>query len=139
MKPKHPNSQHDLPDFDQELENDAVWNLLGDASSSTPSPRFVQDTLRRTRLENETLSTPWWRSLLSPKPIFAATGLGIAALAIFLSLPDQTPASQPNVVDATPPAENWQELEHAVANELLSDAAEDPSLLSDAEIVALLF
>lgn len=138
MKPKHPN--HDLPDFDRELENDAVWNLLEDPTPGKPSPRFVQDTLRRARLDAEASKAPWWKSLLAPKPLLGAAGAALAALAIFVSLPsDQVAPQNPDVAEVTTPAEDWIELEDAVASELLSDAAEDPTLLSDGEIVALLY
>ncbi|MFT6178906.1 MAG: hypothetical protein ACJAQT_001373 [Akkermansiaceae bacterium] len=138
MKPKHPN--HNLPDFDSELENDAVWNLLEDSSPANPSPRFVQDTLRRVRLDAAPSKSPWWKSLLAPMPLLGTAGTALAALAIFVSLPSNSVAPQnTDIAEITTPAENWIELEDAVAGELLSGAAEDPSLLSDEEIVALLF
>ena len=140
MKPNQTNSKQDLPDFDRELENDAVWNLLENTTPSAPSPRFVQDTLRRVRLNTKTPTAPWWRALLAPKPLLGVTGAALAALAIFLSLPaDPITPQDANLADSSTPTEGWNELEDAVASELLSDAAEDPTLLSDAEIVALLF
>jgi len=138
MKPSHPN--HDLPDFDADLEQDAVWNLLGDSSPSNPSPRFVQDTLRRVRLENAAPKASWWKSLLAPKPLISMAGAALAAVAIILSLPS-TPDTPTQIADTTPEVvEDWQSnLNDAVASELLSSAAEDPSLFTDGEIVALLY
>jgi len=140
MKPQNSNSKQDLPDFDHELENDEVWNLLEDARSSSPSPRFVQDTLRRVRLDSEGSNTPWWQSLFAVKPLLGISGAALAALAIFLSLPaEPTLPADNEPSNSIASTEDWNELENAVASELLSDAAEDPTLLSDAEIVALLF
>ena len=51
MKPNQ--STHPLPDFDADLEDDAVWNLLDDATPTELPPRFVNETLRRIRLEED--------------------------------------------------------------------------------------
>jgi hypothetical protein len=134
---KSPNSP---TDFDPSLENDAVWNLLEEASPVEASPRFTDDTLRRIRLESE-IPTPWWKSLLSPKPVIATLVTAAAAVVIVVSLPDQSPeVAEPVAKAAGPiPAEDWENLEDNLAHELLSGVAEDPSLLSDEEIVALLY
>jgi hypothetical protein len=151
MKPNTPN--HNLPDFDRDLENDAVWNLLEDATSRDPSPRFVQDTLRRARLDNETSSCrnpSWWKSLLAPKSLLlGASGAAVAALAIVLSLPSNPVTPEEKIAAApgssrveltdTAAIQDWDDLEDSVAYELLSGAAEDPTLLSDGEIVTLLY
>lgn len=139
MKPSHPN--HDLPDFDADLEKDDVWNLLEDTTPSNPSPRFGQDTLRRIRLEaDQAEKSPWWKSIFSPKPLIGFAGAVVAAIAIVVSLPSE-PVSPTPIVKTTPEnVDDWQsELEDAVASELLSSAAEDPTLFSDGEIVALLY
>ncbi len=137
MKPKHPNQN--LPDFDADLESDSVWNLLEDATPTDSSPRFVQDTLRRVRLDSEPEKSPWWKLLLAPKPLLGVAGAALAAVAIFISLPSDAPTPADPVVENPEPAEDWNTLEDTFANELLSGAAEDPTLLSDEEIVALLF
>lgn len=136
MKPNHPNQN--LPDFDADLENDSLWNLLDEASPADSSPRFVQDTLRRARLENVPAS-PWWKSLFAPKPLIGVAGAALAAVAIIASLPSDPPAPTMPVVTNDEPVEDWNTLEDTFANELLTGAAEDPTLLSDEEIVALLF
>jgi len=136
MKPHHPNKN--LPDFDDDLENDSVWNLLEEATPADSSPRFAQDTLRRIRLESEPARS-WWKSLLAPKPLLGAAGAALAALAIFISLPSDAPTPDAPVADKDEPTEDWNSLEDTFANELLSGAAEDPTLLSDEEIVALLY
>jgi len=148
MSLKDPLSPKNLPDFDPELENDAVWKVLDEASPAKIPPRFTSDTLRRLRLENEVAKSRWWQKLLSPKPLVAASATALAAVAIVLSLPDeptpvpaQTVDSQPTDSEPSSPAavEDWDNLEDSLARELLSGAAEDPTLLSDEEIVSLLF
>ena len=138
MKKNSPKTQ--LPDHDAGLENDAVWNLLDHGSTSGPSPAFVQNTLRRARLESVDL--PWWKKL-SARRIWAlsltSAGSIAAAVALIVSL-QHNPAPAPQVVVKPDPAPApLTELENALASELLTDAAEDPSLLSDQEIVALLY
>lgn len=124
-------------DFDEDLDGDAIWDLLENSSSSEPSPVFVQDTLRRTRLEAD-VTKPWWQSLLSPKMILGTTIASCAAIALVISLKNPTPQPDSSIADKST-TEEWNELEDAVANELLVGVTEDPTLLSDEEIVALIF
>lgn len=127
-------------DFDEELDKDTVWNLLEKASPSEASPTFVQDTLRRTRLEASAESSPWWKTLFSPKLLMGTSAAALAAIALVFSLNSPTVEVAPSVViDPDSPTEEWNELEDALASELLVSVTEDPSLLSDEEIVALIF
>ncbi len=137
MKPNHQNTPPS--DFDAELENDAVWNLLDDATAANPSPRFVQDTLRRVRLEVVEQKSPWWKALFAPKPLIGVAGAALAAIAIVISLPSSPAPSDEKIVDNTEVTDDFDQLEDTFATELLSGAAEDPTLLSDEEIVALLY
>lgn len=143
MNPKDPVSPQNLGDFDPELEDEAVWKSLDHGSIPQISPRFTSDTLRRLRLENEALSTPWWQKLFSPKAVLATSATALAALAIMLSLPDEPSPAPARTAESEPtnpaPVEDWDNFEDSLARELLSGAAEDPTLLSDEEIVALLF
>lgn len=143
MNPKRPTPPRRLPDFDPDLEDDAVWTTLGQASQAEPSPRFTSDTLRRLRLERDATAPRWWQKLLSPKPLIATSATALAAVAILLSLPETPPSSPPQTAGAAPdhPAavEDWENLEDTLARELLTEAAEDPTLLSDEEIVSLLY
>ena len=133
-----------LPDHDAELENDAVWSLLEQGTQAEPSPQFTQNTLRAARLQNEKTTTSWWQKIFTPKPIIALGVTGLAAFVITLSLPNQTdtpndlssPSNPPSIAEVS---EDWDDLEDALASELLSDAAENPSLLTDQQIVALLY
>ncbi|MGC6425451.1 MAG: hypothetical protein ACON5H_00465 [Akkermansiaceae bacterium] len=127
-------------DFDEELDGDTVWELLKDCPSSqaSPNPTFVQDTLRRARLEPFS-AKPWWQALLSPKLILGTTMAACAAITLVVSLLNGPPVQpEPSLADEAASVE-WNELEDAVANELLVGVTEDPSLLSDEEIVALIF
>lgn len=138
MNPNHP--IHKLPDFDSELESDAIWNVLAEATELEPSPAFLQDTLRRARLEPASL--PWWKSL-TPRRIwtasFATLGTAAAVVALIISFPsDPTPVERTTSVEPTAPAQ-WTELEDALASEVLTEAAENPAMFSDQEIVALLY
>lgn len=134
-----------LPDHDAELENDAVWSLLEQGTQAEPSPQFTQNTLRAARLQSEKTTTSWWQKIFTPQPIIALGVTGLAALAITLSLPNPTdttsddPTSPSNLPTTAEVSENWDDLEDALASELLSDAAENPSLLTDQQIIALLY
>lgn len=131
---------HLPPDFDDELDGDAVWNLIDQSSSLEPSGSFTQDTLRRTRLE-ETGKSSWWQKILTPIGLVSISGTAVAAIALMVALKaDPTPVTPSLIVDHKPaPTEEWSELEDQLASALLVTASEDPSLFSDEELVALLF
>lgn len=138
---------HNFDDFDEKLDGDSVFELLDQPSvieassiSSSISKTFVQDTLRRTRLEVSSAPTPWWKSILSPKLLLGTSAAALAAIALVFSLNTPTPKVAPSVViDTDPPTEEWNDLEDTLASELLVSVTEEPSLLSDEEIVALIF
>lgn len=137
MKPNQPT--HPLPDFDADLEDDVVWNLLDDATPTELPPGFVNETLRRIRLEEDIQKSRWWKVVFAPKPLIGAAGAALATIAIVISLPSD-PAPSNRTISETPQInEDFDQLEDSFATELLSGAAEDPTLLSDEEIIALLY
>lgn len=129
------------PDHDSDLDDDAVWSLLDKGSPFETSPTFLQDTLRRARLEGGEL--PWWKKFTAGRiwaASFATAGSAAALIVLILSLNSEPTAPVDLVKNTTFPPSQWsEELDDALASELLSDAAEDPSLLSDQELVALLY
>ena len=137
MKPNQPT--HPLPDFDADLEDDAVWNLLGDATPTELPPRFVNETLRRIRLEEDIQKSRWWKVVFAPKPLIGAAGAALATIAIVISLPSDPSPSNRTIAETPQINEDFDQLEDSFATELLSGAAEDPTLLSDEEIIALLY
>ena len=136
---KTPSQTQNLPDFDADLDQDPVWNLLDGAPLQEPGPRFAQDLVRRARLEGQG-GNSWWKALLSPKPLVGMAAAACACAAIIVSLPNDN--SDPAPVTVNPPVLNddWEEnFADELANELLTSAADDPTLLSDSEIIALLY
>jgi hypothetical protein len=93
MKPNQPT--HPLPDFDADLEDDVVWNLIDDASPADPPPRFVEETLRRVRLEEDKQKSQWWKLIFAPKPLIGTAGVALATIVIVISLPsDPSPSNR---------------------------------------------
>jgi hypothetical protein len=137
MKPNQ--STNPLSDFDADLEDDVVWNLLDDVTATDPPPRFVQETLRRIRLEEDNRKSRWWTVLFAPKPLIGIAGAALATIVIAISLPSGPSPSHRLIAETPQVTEDFDQLEDTFATELLSGAAEDPTLLSDEEIVALLY
>ena len=104
-----------------------------------PPPRFVEETLRRLRLEEDKRKSRWWKLIFAPKPLIGAAGAALAAVAIVISLPSDPSPSNKTISETPQINEDFDQLEDSFATELLSGAAEDPTLLSDEEIVALLY
>ena len=115
-------------------ENDPVWRLLDQAPPPEPGPLFVRNVLREVRLA-EAACRPWWQGLLAPKPL-AAGALGAAALAALVIWTSPTPQTA-ETPEPEPAATN--PVEALLEEELLLTAAEDPSVFSDEQLVALLY
>ena len=136
---KTPRQPQNLPDFDADLDQDPVWDLLDDAPPQEPGPRFAQDLVRRARLEGQG-GKAWSKALFSPKPLIGMATAACACAAILASFPTETSDPAPVVVSPQPPTDDWEEnFADILANELLTSAADDPTLLSDSEIIALLY
>ena len=77
--------------------------------------------------------------VFAPKPLIGIAGAALATIAIVISLPSD-PSPPNRTISETPQInEDFDQLEDSFATELLSGAAEDPTLLSDEEIIALLY
>ncbi len=147
MKPN--SSQHD-----HHAEQDAVWDLLNQASSAEPSPSFVQNTVRAARLSAPTPSR--WQQLLTHPALIAPSCAALVFGAILFwpasdapSLADhsepsslvQTPVEAPQStptpeITPTPSADTEQTW---LDTQLLATACTQPELFSDSELVALIF
>jgi hypothetical protein len=136
-----------LPDqLDQDFAShgDPLGRLLDQSSCTKASPTFLQNTLRQNRLEQDhrrasfkTLFLTGYRSLS-----FACIGALMVIAAFILSTPKNlvTDASSPaEITSSQKTSSEWIDLEEALVAEVLSDAAKDPTLLSDQEIVTLLY
>lgn len=118
-------------------ENDPVWKLVDEAKRHEAGPFFVRNVMREVRLSQES-SLRWWRRLLTPKPILAGA-LGAIAAAILITV--NSGKSQDPVVEKpeTPSPVQELKLDQLVDEEMLREAAMDPSAFTDEDLVALLY
>ena len=120
-----------------DLENDPVWKLVDEAKAPEAGPFFVRNVMRAVRLAEET-PVRWWQRLLRPKPLLAGALGAAAAVVVTASLnpaaekPGRVETSDP--VPVTAPA-----LDELVEEEMLFEAADDPSAFSDEALVAMLY
>lgn len=115
-------------------DNDPVWNLVDQASTAKASPLFARNVMREIRL-GASAPASWWQRLLTPVPLTAGALAAAAAFAILVSIPrpDASIATVPDAPTASPA------VEFDLDRSLLIAAAEDPSLFSDEELLALLY
>ncbi|MBL50267.1 MAG: hypothetical protein CMP28_15160 [Roseibacillus sp.] len=126
-----------VPEEENIRENDSVWGLVDQTAPPGAGPFFVRNVMREVRLSSEQ-DLPWWKQLLTPRPVLAGSLAAVAAILIAVN-PGETgpvaaedPAPVPGVeTDASP-------LDVLLEEEILSQAAEDPSAFSDEALVALL-
>ncbi len=116
---------------------DPVWDLLRQAPRRQAGPRFVDDTVRATRLSGA--NEPWWRRLWIPLSLGGLATAGTAAVALFMISQRPQVPMPPEVVEAPPSrTESLDVLDDFVRSETLSIAAEYPSEFTDAELVSLI-
>lgn len=123
---------------DQQLEPDAVWDLIDQSPTQPASAHFVRKTVQMVREERQRRS--WWQRLVAAakdRPATAIASLAAATAALLLALTAWQPGGQPTdpVSDNSPQA---GDIEEAIATEMLMAAAENPSEFSDQELVVLL-
>jgi hypothetical protein len=119
---------------DESWESDAVWRLLDQAPAPEAGPRFVDDTLRLTKLAGE--EKPWWSRLLSPAPL---AGVAAATAAVAFSLvsllgPSTGNRTQTAAVDLSQAAT----IQEIAETETLIAAVDHLDDFSDTELVSLI-
>ena len=123
---------------ENEWENDPVWDLVDKTEAPEVSPLFVRNVMREVRLASET-RLPWWKSLLSPRPVFAGSLAAVAATILILANLNPSTENARDVPGPTVIAEpQIPQLDALLDEEMLAQAAEDPSAFSDEALVALL-
>ncbi|MDH4445374.1 MAG: hypothetical protein QE267_09625 [Akkermansiaceae bacterium] len=125
---------HNTTPTDDSWESDAVWKLLDQAPTVTPSARFIDNTVRAARLSHDV--RPWWSRLLSPAPL---AGLATATAALtfaVMSLSGPSATSQTRVTKVeSAQAVAIQDIADA---ETLSAAVDHMDKFSDNELVSLI-
>ncbi|NNM30555.1 MAG: hypothetical protein HKO57_13630 [Akkermansiaceae bacterium] len=125
-------NQHDP----QDMEHDAVWQLVDQARPPEAGPTFVSNVMREIRLAGDAPG-PWWKRLLAPVPLTAGALAAAAAVAIMVSVNMGSAPDSP-LTDAGADAA-LADLASDLDKELLITAAENPDLFSDAELLAMLY
>ena len=143
---------HNDPD-DPLNQQDPLWDMLGKASKREPDTYFARNVLRAVRTE-EVESLTWGQRLskwlggksLAPMALSSAAACAIAAFAAFQFWP--SPSTTPtNITSQNQPAntvtdiattEETTELAEVVIKEGLAAAADDPTMFTHDEVVAML-
>jgi hypothetical protein len=124
---------------DHDLDHDPVWDLVDRAHPQEASPLFSRNVMREIRLAEHS-PAPWWKRLLTSRPLIASSLAAAAAVSILVSVNGPGPTDNPGLAGVTPaPDTPLAELHDELNQELLKAAAEDPSLFSDEQLLALLY
>lgn len=118
-------------------EKDPVWKLVEDAPPAQAGSLFARNVMREVRLSHEK-RLRWWHSLLAPIPL-AAGGLAAVAAALILVVGSE-PSSDEVAEEPSPAVEPAEvQLGELVEEEMLREAANDPSAFTDEDLVTLLY
>lgn len=135
----HSDNSHDKT-HGQEQE-DPVWQLLENASRQEPGASFARDIVRKARLISE---KPTGRRLFQMQSLFTAPRLVSAACACLLIIaafqlwPSAPPSETVQPANAYGAESVSSDLAELIIEESLHAAAEDPSIYTRDEIVAMI-
>ncbi|MCP5535264.1 MAG: hypothetical protein H7A51_03405 [Akkermansiaceae bacterium] len=138
----HANRPGNARDAEDWKQDDPVWDLLGKASSREPSAFFARNIVRQTRQQKAAASS--WTGRLVEFFTPAKLALGAAACACVLAAYQMWPSPDPVITQApgtTQPsaaAAPTTALTELVIEESLDAAAEDPTIFTRDEVVAMI-
>lgn len=127
------------PNSDDSLDSDPVWKLLDQAPAPRASERFMERTLRVTRL-NAGEVVPLWRKFLCPAPLLGLSGAVAALLLVFMtgSGPEHDAAVIVHTGGGGAEIENFAAIQEAAEMEALLAAVDQMEDFSDHELVRLI-
>ncbi|MBT8044503.1 MAG: hypothetical protein KJO79_06080 [Verrucomicrobiae bacterium] len=138
---KHPEPIHNwgLDQAQGDPQDDQLWDLLGEASERQPSAFFARNVVREARLLGS--QKPTWQdritAFFSPAKLTIGAAACGCALAVYSMWPTTTPVEPAPVAETTTP-EPSSALAELVIEESLAAAAEDPTLFTRDEVVAMI-
>ena len=137
-------SDHKESETPQDESQDPLWQLLENASHKQPSAFFARDTVREARLQASALSplSSFFNICFTAKTVSITACLALLALTAILTWPGHDSTNPAHVAEQSTDTR----LESSVTNtfneliieESLSAAADDPSIYSRDEIVAMI-
>lgn len=135
-----PSNRNDQETPIKEQDN-PVWHLLGEASKKEASAFFARNIIRETRLHaKRSPSSLFFRlqSLLTSKRIASLACICILAIATFELWPSDESVETVESITRENQAASTSTLSELLIEESLSVAAEDPSIYTRDEIVAMI-
>ncbi|MDG1357768.1 MAG: hypothetical protein P8P36_06210 [Akkermansiaceae bacterium] len=124
---------------------DPLWQLLESATDKEPSAFFARNTVREARLQIDASPTLGnrFRSLFAQQQIGKAVCLGLVVITAFLVWPSKESTSSDSAkpsytTNQHPESSATATLNDLIIEESLSAAADDPSIYTRDEIVAMI-
>lgn len=119
-------------------QDHSLWDILGKASHQKPGAFFTRNVVRKTRAQAGPAFTSRILAIFTPTRLALSAAAFICILAAYQLWPTHEPTVKPAVTaqyDAPEPSVALAEL---VIRESLQAAAEDPSLFTHDELVAMI-
>jgi hypothetical protein len=136
--------EHQKPRAPKDELDDPLWQLLGNASNKKPSAFFARNVVRESRLQAPS-SLPLsdrFKNLFRNRPIKIALCLSLIMISGFLTWPiiDSTSPSltKARTTNAAGDSSTTATLNELIIEESLNAAADDPSIYTRDEIVAMI-
>ena len=143
-----PASAHKKADHEDWDQEDPLWNLLSEASKTEPEPFFARNVVRTVRLDEDSSTTTGTRILrfftsrkvvsLNRKLALSAAACACVTLGYQLWPTPETATTAPTIAQVAQPSETANNLSELVIEETLLAAADDPTMFTRDEVVAML-
>ena len=124
----------------QQEQTDPLWNLLGEASNIEPSAFFARNVVRETRLEEKTTAS-WGTRLVAfftPTKLAIGAAACVCALAVAQMWPSPETITETGTIADNSLPEPSSDLTELVIGGSLDAAAEDPTIFTRDEVVAMI-
>jgi hypothetical protein len=137
----HPVQNHSEEPLNDWKQGDPVWDILNQASSPEPSPFFARNVVRSARqLKKESLVSRVISLFSSRRLALGAAACACAMITYQMwpaaTSPDTAPTN--GMTQTVAPVETTTDLTELVLEETLLAAADDPSIYTRDEVVAML-
>jgi hypothetical protein len=137
----HPVQNHSEEPLNDWKQGDPVWDILNQASSPEPSPFFARNVVRSARqLKKESLISRVISLFSSRRLALGAAACACAMITYQMwpaaTSPDTAPTN--GMTQTVAPVETTTDLTELVIEETLIAAANDPSIYTRDEVVAML-
>ena len=125
---------------DQERQDDPLWDILGKASNQQPSTFFARNVVRESRIQKKQAHHPGsgFLAVITPARLALSAAACVCIMVAYQLWPSYEPVGKAAITAQYDTSEPSTTLTELVIQESLKAAAEDPTIFTHDEVVAMI-